>query len=82
MVFSHEIINGIEKVMVTDVDEWTYGLRWLFLGLLLCNGTGRGLCYGFGCSLGINIGHRLRLPFVGLIDGPVGQGTLARVNAW
>ncbi len=80
MIFSHEIIDGVEKVVVADVHEWTDGLRWLFLGLLLCSGSFRGLCHGLGHSVVTDLSRGSCLPLLGYVHGPVGQGPLARVD--
>lgn len=76
MVLSHKIIDRVEEVVAADVDEWTCGLGWLYLKWSLWDGSCKGLRHGL-CQ---DVGPGLCLPFVGLIHGLVGQGTLARID--
>lgn len=78
MVLSHKVVDGVEQAVAADVDDWICDLGWLRLQWLLWNGSCKSLCYGL-CH---GLGPGLCLPFVGLIRGPICQGTLARVHAW
>ncbi len=80
VIFSHEIVDAVEKGVVADVHEWTGGSRWLFLGLLLCSGSFRGLYHGLGHSVVTDLSRGECLPLLGYVHGRVGQGPLARVD--